>query len=79
MFFSRRVLYIILGLVFMIFAIIACIKFAIKDNKEYLISDVDYGWSVTFEETNINNISLIDYTFSGIEKGDTIVEKKILN
>lgn len=78
MFFSRRVLYIILGLVFMIFAIIACIKFAIKDNKEYLISDVDYGWSVTFEETNIKNISLIDYTFSGIEKGDTIVAKKIL-
>lgn len=77
-FFSRRVLFIIFGLVFMVLAIIAAIKLAIKDNKVYQISKVDYGWSVSFEETNIKNISLVDYTFSGIEKGDTIVAKKIL-
>ena len=77
-FLTRRVLFIIFGLVFMVLAIIAAIKLAIKDNKVYQISKVDYGWSVSFKETNINNISLADYTFSGVEKGDTIVAKKIL-
>ena len=77
-FLTRRVLFIIFGLVFMVLAIIVAIKLAIKDNKVYQISKVDYGWSVSFKETNINNISLADYTFSGVEKGDTIVAKKIL-
>ena len=77
-FLTRRVLFIIFGLVFMVLVIIAAIKLAIKDNKVYQISKVDYGWSVSFKETNINNISLADYTFSGVEKGDTIVAKKIL-
>lgn len=77
-FLTRRVLFIIFGLVFMVLAIIVAIKLAIKDNKVYQISKVDYGWSVSFKETNINNISLVDYTFSGVEKGDTIIAKKIL-
>lgn len=77
-FLTRRVLFIIFGLIFMVLAIIVSIKLAIKDNKVYQISKVDYGWSVSFKKTNINNISLADYTFSGVEKGDTIIAKKIL-
>ncbi len=77
-FLKRRVLFIIFGLIFMVLAIIVAIKLAIKDNKVYQISKVDYGWHVSFKETNINNISLADYTFSGVEKGDTIIAKKIL-
>lgn len=77
-FLTRRVLFIIFGLIFMVLAIIVAIKLAIKDNKVYQISKVDYGWHVSFKETNINNISLADYTFSGVEKGDTIIAKKIL-
>ena len=77
-FFSKRVLFIIFGLVFMILAIIACIKFAIKDNKVYPIVNVDYGWSVSYGEIDIKNISLVDYSFSGIDKGDTLIAKKIL-
>lgn len=77
-FLTRRVLFIIFGLIFMVLAIIVAIKLAIKDNKVYQISKVDYGWHVSFKETNINNISLADYTFSGVEKGDTVIAKKIL-
>lgn len=77
-FLTRRVLFIIFGLIFMVLAIIVAIKLAIRDNKVYQISKVDYGWHVSFKETNINNISLADYTFSGVEKGDTVIAKKIL-
>ena len=76
--FSKRILFIILGLVILILGISTFIKLAIKDNKDYQISKIDYGWNVSFKGTNIENISLANYSFNEIKKGDTITATKVL-
>ena len=76
--FSKKILFIILGFIIMVCIIIGSIKVAIKDNKKYIIDNIDYGWNVTYGSSKINNISLVDYKFSGLEKGDTIVVVKHL-
>ena len=76
--FSKKILFIIFGFIIMVCIIIGSIKVAIKDNKKYIIDNIDYGWNVTYGSSKINNISLVDYRFSGLEKGDTIVAVKHL-
>ena len=76
--FSKKVLYIVIGLVMMVLLIVGAIKLVIKNNKTYIIDNIDYGWNVAYGSSKINNISLVDYKFSGLEKGDTIVAIKHL-
>ena len=77
-FFSKRIIYIILGLITIALGLVAFIKITIKDNKVYIINKIDYGWSVSLKDSTIENISLANYSFNDYKKGDTIIAKKTL-